>query len=141
MTWFCSKDKNHSVMMMMMMMNCFHGMVDWRKVLNLISSQDQRHRSSPSRISDTTWVGFWTCTKPEFRLCWMKLCSSDNHYTTVPLHPHCLPGVSGAGGWTSDQIFQKGRGLTGSQFLEVGCLERRDEPFQGRLQFLHKKIN
>ena len=23
----------------------------------------------------------WTCTEPEFRLCWMKLCSSDNHYT------------------------------------------------------------
>ena len=26
----------------------------------------------------------WTCAEPEFRLCWMKLCSSDNHYTTVP---------------------------------------------------------
>ena len=24
----------------------------------------------------------WTCTEPEFRLSWMKLCSSDNHYTT-----------------------------------------------------------
>ena len=24
----------------------------------------------------------WTCAEPEFRLCWMKLCSSDNHYTT-----------------------------------------------------------
>ena len=24
----------------------------------------------------------WTCTEPEFGLCWMKLCSSDNHYTT-----------------------------------------------------------
>ena len=27
----------------------------------------------------------WTCAEPEFRLCWMKLCSSDNHYTKVPL--------------------------------------------------------
>ena len=26
----------------------------------------------------------WTCAEPEFRLCWMKLCSSDNHYTTAP---------------------------------------------------------
>ena len=26
----------------------------------------------------------WTSAEPEFRLCWMKLCSSDNHYTTVP---------------------------------------------------------
>ena len=23
----------------------------------------------------------WTCTEPKFRLCWMKLCSSDNCYT------------------------------------------------------------
>ena len=26
----------------------------------------------------------WTCTEPEFSLCWMKLCSSDSHYTTAP---------------------------------------------------------
>ena len=26
----------------------------------------------------------WACTEPEFRLCWMKLYSSDNHYTTTP---------------------------------------------------------
>ena len=25
----------------------------------------------------------WTCAEPEFRLCWMKLCGSDNYYTTV----------------------------------------------------------
>ena len=24
----------------------------------------------------------WTCTAPEFKLSWMKLCSGDNHYTT-----------------------------------------------------------
>ena len=28
----------------------------------------------------------WTCVKPEFRLCWMKLCSSDNLYTTANNH-------------------------------------------------------
>ena len=27
----------------------------------------------------------WTCPESEFRLCWTKLCSSDNHYTTVIL--------------------------------------------------------
>ena len=27
----------------------------------------------------------WTCTEPEFRLSWMKSCSSDYHYTTAPL--------------------------------------------------------
>ena len=37
----------------MMMMNCFCGMVDRRKTLSLISSQDHCQRSSPSRISDT----------------------------------------------------------------------------------------
>ena len=26
----------------------------------------------------------WTCAEPVFRLWWMKLCSSDNHYTMVP---------------------------------------------------------
>ena len=25
----------------------------------------------------------WTCAEPEFRLSWMKLCSSDNHYTAL----------------------------------------------------------
>ena len=28
----------------------------------------------------------WTCAEPEFRFSWMKLCSSDNHYTTAPQH-------------------------------------------------------
>ena len=27
----------------------------------------------------------WTWAEPEFRLCWMKLCSSDNHYTMAPV--------------------------------------------------------
>ena len=26
----------------------------------------------------------WICTESEFRLCWMKFCSSDNHYITAP---------------------------------------------------------
>ena len=37
------------------------------------------------------------------------------------------------------KIFKKGRGLTGSQFLEEGCGERRGDFFQGVLQFLLKK--
>ena len=27
----------------------------------------------------------WTRAKPEFRLCWMKLCNSDNYYTNTSL--------------------------------------------------------
>ena len=26
----------------------------------------------------------WACAEPEVRLCWMKLCSKDNHYIMVP---------------------------------------------------------
>ena len=33
------------------------------------------HRHAVSRI--------WNCGEPELRLCWMKLCCSDNHYITV----------------------------------------------------------
>ena len=38
--------------------------------------RDPHHLESPSRV--------WTCAEPEFKLSWMKLCSSDNHYTTAP---------------------------------------------------------
>ena len=53
---------------------------------SLISSRDQCQRSSPSRISDMPRSGF----EPEFRLWWMKLCSSDNHYTTVKKPLYCF---------------------------------------------------
>ena len=43
---------------MMMMMNCFFGMVDRRKAFTLISSRDHCQRSSSSRISDTPRAGF-----------------------------------------------------------------------------------
>ena len=45
-------------MMMMMMMNCFCGMVDQQKAFSLISSRDHWQRSSPSRISDMPRAGF-----------------------------------------------------------------------------------
>ena len=45
-------------MMMMIMMNCFCGMVDQRKALSLISSWDHCQRSSPSRIFDMPQAGF-----------------------------------------------------------------------------------
>ena len=70
-----------------MMMNCFCGMVDRRKAFSLIFSWDHCQRSSPSRISDTPQAMVWTYREPEFRLIWMKLHSSDNHYTTAP-HYH-----------------------------------------------------
>ena len=54
---FCDRmtktQKNISLMMMMMMMNCFSGMVDQRKVFSLIPAgtivRDPRHRESLTR--------------------------------------------------------------------------------------------
>ena len=69
------------MMMMMMVMNFFCGMVDRRKTYSRISSQDHCQMSSPSRISASR---IWATAEHEFSLRWMKLCSSYNHYTTVP---------------------------------------------------------
>ena len=66
----------------------FCGMADQRKTFSLISSQDHSQRYLPSRIFGTP-SRIWTCAEPEFRLCWMKFCSSDNHYTTAPLKDSC----------------------------------------------------
>ena len=42
--------------------------------------RDPHLLESPTRREqDFTW------TESEFRLCWVKLCSSDNHYTTAPI--------------------------------------------------------
>ena len=45
-------------MMMIMIKNCFCGMVDLQKVFDFISSQDHYQTSYPSRISDTPRTGF-----------------------------------------------------------------------------------
>ena len=86
-------------LMMIMMMNCFCDMFDWRKAFRLISSRDHCPRSSSSRISDTPRAGFepvqnlssglveWSCavaitTTPR---CHKPLHhGAINHYTTVP---------------------------------------------------------
>ena len=39
-------------------LNCFCSMIDQRKAFSFISSRDDCQRSSPSRISDTSRVGF-----------------------------------------------------------------------------------
>ena len=36
-----------------------------------------------------SWI--WTCVEPEFRFCWIKLWSNDNHYTTAPWLVNTLP--------------------------------------------------
>ena len=66
----------------MLMMNCFCCMVERQKAFIFISNRDQlweilifpNLRHSASRI--------WTSGEPEFRVSWMKLCSSDKRCTT-----------------------------------------------------------
>ena len=58
-----------------MMMNCFCRMADRRKVSKILTIGNLRHAAS--RI--------WTCLESEFRLCWTKLYSSDDHHKMVPL--------------------------------------------------------
>ena len=66
----------------------FCGMIDWWKTLyfqpgplpEILTIANVRHAAS--RI--------WTCAEPDFRFFWMKLRSSDNHYTTTPIHEYVL---------------------------------------------------
>ena len=53
-----NSDDEEDLMKMVMMMNCFCGMVDGRKAFSVISSQSHCQRSSPSQISDTPRAGF-----------------------------------------------------------------------------------
>ena len=86
MNFFCERlttSKKIMMMVMMMVMNCF-----------LVWLTDERHLALfPARIivRDFPITNFghaisriWTCAEPEFRLWWIKLCSSDNRYTMVP---------------------------------------------------------
>ena len=51
--WF---NMNH--MMIMMLMNCFCGIVDWRTAFSLMSCRDHCQRSSPWQIPHTLRAGF-----------------------------------------------------------------------------------
>ena len=69
------------------MMIWFCGMVDQRKPYfqpRLLSEIDtiMNLRQAASRV--------WTWTEPESRVSWMKLCSSDTHYTTAQQHHGAL---------------------------------------------------
>ena len=68
----------------LMMMNCFCGMVDWTKVCQFLFSAGtfvsewSYHCVSPTRREQDL-----NRAEPEFMLSGMTLYSSDNHYTTV----------------------------------------------------------
>ena len=67
------------------MMNCFCGMIDQGKahLLALFPTRTLSEILTNANLWHTA-SRIWTCAEPEFRLSWMKLCSSDNHYTTAP---------------------------------------------------------
>ena len=58
--WKILTDRGTAVnsFILMVMMNCFCGMVDRQKAFSLISSRDHCQRSSTSSISDTPQAGF-----------------------------------------------------------------------------------
>ena len=74
----------------------FYCIVERRKTISLISSRDltigNHSQRSLRPLSKTLTIlkpwhyesRIWTCAEPKFRVSWMKLCSSDNHYTTAP---------------------------------------------------------
>ena len=67
------------------LMSCFCGMVDQRKTFTPYFH--------PGPLSEILTIAnlchsarrIWTYAESEFRLCWIEMCSSDNHYTTVGL--------------------------------------------------------
>ena len=73
------------------MMNCLiWGLVDWRKAF---TPHFQPESLSEILTIANIWQAarrIWTCAESEFRLCWMKLCSSDNHYATAPKNRNTL---------------------------------------------------
>ena len=54
--------------------SCFYGINDSEKSLSLVSSQWHSWMLLPFQISNTPW------TENYSKLCWMKMCSRENHY-------------------------------------------------------------
>lgn len=71
--------------MFVMVMNCFCRMVDRRKALSLTSRPGPKSEFLINTNLRHNANRIWKCAELEFRLCWMRLCSSDNHWTTALL--------------------------------------------------------
>lgn len=76
--------ENHIQELVMIMINCFWGIIDRRKAISIASSRDLCQRFSPSRISDLTLTWFEPALKLSSNVCRIELCSCVNHYTTAP---------------------------------------------------------
>ena len=98
------------MMRIMMMMNCFCGLVDRRKTFNLISSRDHFQRPSPSRIFDTPGAryepaknqssGFveWSCAAVITTTPRRHICQLNNYFLSFfRIYVYCSLGIS----WSS----------------------------------------
>ena len=75
----------HLNSMKIMMMTCFCGMVDRRKVLPYFQPRPVSKIPTIANLWHPV-SRVWTCAEPGLRPWWMRLCSSDNQYTTVQLY-------------------------------------------------------
>ena len=95
------------MMRIMMMMNCFCGLVDRRKMFNLISSRDHFQRPSPSRIFDTPGAryepaknqssGFveWSCAAVITTTPRRHICQLNNYFLSFFwIYVYCSFGIS-----------------------------------------------
>ena len=95
------------MMRIMMMMNCFCGLVDRRKTFNLISSRDHFQRPSPSRIFDTPGAryepaknqssGFveWSCAAVITTTPRRHICQLNNYFLSFFwIYVYCSFGIS-----------------------------------------------
>ena len=79
-----------SILMMMMMINCFYGMVDWWKIFSLISRWNHCQRFSLAQFSDMPWARFEPAQNLSSWHCWMKLCR--HNISNITLHETTYTG-------------------------------------------------
>ena len=60
----CKTDQCGKVLLLIMVMNCFRGMVDRQKTFSLIYNQEHCQGYSALQISDTPQAGFKTVKNP-----------------------------------------------------------------------------
>ena len=138
------------------MINCFCIIVDRGKAFTPYFQPEPLSEILPFTNLLLAASSVWTCAESEFRLCWIKFCSSDNHYTTEPLntwpkffislsvsislslaisHGRISPNLR-AGGWG---LRKKIKGLTKylGKNIVIGC----ESPNSYLWQICHKNRN
>ena len=82
----CKTAEVHATATLKMIMNCFaERFTEGRRWALLTAGTTVTITNLHHTVGRT-----WTCAKSELRLCSMKLCSNDNHYTTELLFQHFI---------------------------------------------------